>query len=342
MSLKFLSKSLMNIEIPLINKMSKIIFGPAPSRRLGRSLGINLVNLKTCNMDCIYCELGKSKSTVSKRMEYIKADAILNEFLKIYPKIENEVDTITLTGAGEPTLNSSLGEIFRAIKQIVGERKKIAILTNSTGFADKNIYNALLNFDIVVPSLDSCLEESFQAVNNPDKSVKLKDIISNLQSFSKEFKGELLIEVLFCKNVNDSFADISALINCLKGMENFKLQLGSIDRPPAYSNAERVSDDFLLTTLSKLLEEGINAEIIGGFNELRRNIKGDLGKDYLKEIILSLLGMRPCSLAEMSAVFLQKQENIKAALSTLLNEGKVEEIQFSNKTYFKIKGSSQF
>lgn len=323
----------------LIRRMSKLIFGPAPSRRLGRSLGINLVNLKTCNMDCLYCELGKSKATVAKRQAYIKTEAIIDEFTTLYPKIKEDLDTITLTGAGEPTLNTNLGEVHQALKNIVKGEKQIAILTNGSGFLDKETYKALLDFDIVVPSLDACREASFQRVNKPNSALKIDAIISNLQAFSKEYQGKLLIEVLLCKGINDSRQDLEALISTLKGMQNYKVQLGTIHRPPAYTEIERVSDGYLLEAASMLIDEEIPTEVIGGFSYLSKNLKSDMDIFALKEVIISLLRMRPCSITEMSAVFLQKEENILKAVNELLKANILQEYTFSDKKYYKILSS---
>ena len=161
----------------------KYIFGPAPSRRLGRSLGINVVPSKICSLDCLYCEVGKTKATTMQIKPYIKAADILDEFSKNYDKFNELCDVITITGAGEPTLNSELDTILKGIKNITN--KPVAILTNTTTLHIESVYNTLLLFDIVVPSLDSVDSNSFNKINLPDKNINIENIISSLEKWSQ-------------------------------------------------------------------------------------------------------------------------------------------------------------
>ena len=228
----------------------KYLFGPAPSRRLGRSLGINIVPAKICSLDCLYCEVGRTKKAVMQRKPYYKAGDILKEFKENFNKFEDLCDVVTVTGAGEPTLNSELDNIITGIKEITD--KPCAILTNTTTIHIKEVYESLLKFDIVVPSLDAVTDSIFKAVNLPEKSIDTENIISGLEKFSKEYKGKLFIEILFCKNINDSKEHIEKLIKVLENIKCTKVQLGTIHRPPAYSTAYPVTDEFLLDTAKRM------------------------------------------------------------------------------------------
>ncbi|MDE7169987.1 MAG: radical SAM protein, partial [Mucispirillum sp.] len=225
----------------------KYIFGPVPSRRLGRSLGINIVPSKICSMDCIYCEVGRTEALTVKRKPYVKARNIIEEFEKNYDSLKEFCDVITITGAGEPALNSELDKIFGGIKEITD--KPAAILTNAAALKDRDVYETLLKFDIVVPSLDAVSDDVFRKINLPHKDIRIADIIENLTSFSKEYSGLLYVEILFCKGVNDSREHIEKLASVLKRMNMTKVQAGTIHRPPAYSSAKSCDGEFLLETV---------------------------------------------------------------------------------------------
>lgn len=308
----------------------KYIFGPAPSRRLGRSLGINVVPSKICSLDCLYCEVGKTKATTMQIKPYIKAADILDEFSKNYNKFNELCDVITITGAGEPTLNSELDTILKGIKNITN--KPVAVLTNTTTLHIESVYNTLLLFDIVVPSLDSVDSNSFHKINLPDKNINIENIISSLEKFSHEYKGRLFVEVLFCKGVNDDKKSIEKLINVLKNIKAGKVQLGTIHRPPAYKNIEKVDDEFLLATANLLKNNNINAEVTGGFVSLYKT-SATLALD---ELIPSLLKMRPCTLQDMTCVFGKSEEEIKEALNILIEKNIIKASFYNDDTYYTL------
>lgn len=308
----------------------KYIFGPAPSRRLGRSLGINVVPSKICSLDCLYCEVGKTKATTMQIKPYIKAADILDEFSKNYDKFNELCDVITITGAGEPTLNSELDAILKGIKNITN--KPVTVLTNTTTLHIESVYNTLLLFDIVVPSLDSVDSNSFHKINLPDKNINIENIISSLEKFSHEYKGRLFVEVLFCKGVNDDKKSIEKLINVLKNIKAEKVQLGTIHRPPAYKNIEKVDDEFLLATANLLKNNNINAEVTGGFVSLYKT-SATLALD---ELIPSLLKMRPCTLQDMTCVFGKSEEEIKEALNILIEKNIIKASFYNDDTYYTL------
>ena len=232
----------------------KYLFGPAPSRRLGRSLGINIVPAKICSLDCLYCEVGRTKKAVMQRKPYYKAGDILKEFKENFNKFEDLCDVVTVTGAGEPTLNSELDNIITGIKEITD--KPCAILTNTTTIHIKEVYESLLKFDIVVPSLDAVTNSIFKAVNLPEKSIDTENIISGLEKFSKEYKGKLFIEILFCKNINDSKEHIEKLIKVLENIKCFNIDMLSKETAPRLKYISVITDDKIWDKRTKkLLEE---------------------------------------------------------------------------------------
>ncbi len=307
---------------------NKYIFGPVPSRRLGRSLGINIIPSKICSMDCIYCEVGKTNALTMKRAAYYKSSDILQELRSNLPSLEKNIDVITITGAGEPTLNSELQEILKGIKSLTD--KKVAILTNATLFDDEEVYNTLLQFDIVVPSLDAVSIDEYDAINKPHKSVNVDKIIKSLEKFSQEYKGILYLEILICKGVNDSNNNIDKLIEVSKNIKATKMQIGTVFRPPAYSSAISLSDDELLEIVNKFRKSGLNAEVSGAFKNVYNNVEiGDIDT-----LVLNLLKMRPCTLVDIESVSGASNKDILDIIDKLIKSGEVVASSHNNETYY--------
>ncbi len=306
----------------------KYIFGPVPSRRLGRSLGINIVPSKICSLDCLYCEVGKTKALTMDRKPYYRALKIIKEFKENYNMFNNMFDVITITGAGEPTLNIELESILTGIKEITD--KPVAILTNTTTIHIKEVYNTLLKFDIVVPSLDGAENTAFNQINLPDKNIDLNNIIDNLIKFSHEFKGRLFVEILFCKNINDSRENIESLKDTLIKIKAEKVQLGTIHRPPAYKNIEKVDDEFLLNTAKYFRQYNIAAEVTSGFSSVYKNSKSL----ELIDLIPALLKMRPCTVQDISGVFGKDEKEVVDTINLLLNKNIIKSDIFNNEVYY--------
>jgi len=179
----------------------KYIFGPVPSRRLGRSLGVDLVPYKTCTFDCIYCDLGRTTRKTTSRQSYVPPEEIQGELEFSLSVLEKKPDYITLSGSGEPTLNTNIGEIIQRIKEITSI--PIAILTNSSLFSLDEVRSDLSEADLVLPSLDAITPALFEYINRPALSLKIEEIISGLIQFRKQYRGQIWLEVLFCRGVND-------------------------------------------------------------------------------------------------------------------------------------------
>lgn len=317
--------------------MFKYIFGPVPSRRLGRSLGVNVIPSKICSMNCIYCEVGQTKALTVSRKPYIKASDIMAELKEYYEKLAPGIDVITVTGAGEPTLNSELKAILDGIKTITD--KPVAILTNSTMLHVKEVYDALLGFDIVVPSLDGATRESFNKVTLPHESIAVKDIINNLKRFSREYKGKLFLEILLCKDVNDSDAEVVALAEAIKDIKADKIQVGTISRPPAFSDAKRVDDERMLEVAKYFRALGLPAEATGGFKDVYKNSAEALD---LKSLIKAISKMRPCTLDDLAAVFGEPQDRVQYVLDELLTENSIVSEEFAGELYYNHISISAF
>ncbi len=210
----------------------KFIFGPVASRRFGTSLGIDLSpGKKQCNFDCLYCELAPS-ATVDAYSEAYSPDEIVSELTAALNEHPN-TNVITLTANGEPTLYPYLDELIEKIDRIK-KKKQTLILTNSATLSDPKTYQSLLHLDQVKLSLDAVSPDIFKKIDRPHKGIDLDKLVQSVVSFSKEYQGRLFIEVLFVKALNDTPEEIKAINAVLEQVHCERIDLGTIDRPPAY------------------------------------------------------------------------------------------------------------
>ncbi len=302
----------------------KYLFGPIPSRRLGRSLGVNLVPHKICSYDCLYCEVGATTATTTERKNYILPDKIIDE-IKDFINSGVKIDVITLTGAGEPTLNSSIGKLISSIKKLTNI--PVAVLTNGSLLWSNRVKKALLEADIVIPSVDSVDEKDFYKVDRPDKKIELKTILSGIKEFSYIYQGRLWLEVLIVEGINDSDFSICNLGRWASTLKAQKLQLGTIIRPPA-SEANPVSYE-RLEEIAAILKDYLNypVEIIGDFE----------GKSEQKKVSAELLvkscKMRPLTKEDIIEIY-GKSDNLDRMVIELIKEGKLKKRNFGNKRFY--------
>ncbi|WP_323658450.1 radical SAM protein [Aliarcobacter butzleri] len=270
---------------------NSIIFGPIPSRRFGISLGIDLSpSKKQCNFDCLYCELEGAK-TVDKMDTFPSVDKIIKaikESFKNHPKI----DVITITCNGEPTLYPKLSELIDEINKIKGETKTL-ILSNGSTIYKKEIFDTLLKIDIVKLSLDCISEKCFKKLDRQNKSVEIDKIVPSMIEFSQKTKKDFVLEVLFVKDINDKDEEIELLFNAAKQINPKRIDIGTIDRPPAYK-VNPVNYEFLEDVANKF--EGLNVNIV--FKNRPKQIIS-----YNKEEILSMINRRPLTIEDIENMF---------------------------------------
>ncbi len=209
-----------------------IIFGPITSRRFGKSLGIDLSpQTKQCNYDCLYCEL-EGKKAQDSMQEVLEVDVILSAIKDALKQYEN-IQSLTLTANGEPTLYPHLYELMLRLEDIKGDTQTL-LLTNGSLLWDWSVFRACLLFDKVKFSLDAVSKEVFKKIDRPEKSISLEQILQGIHQFSADFSGELYAEILFVKGINDSLQEVQKMARFLSVMRLKRLDIGSIDRPPAY------------------------------------------------------------------------------------------------------------
>ncbi|GAG86110.1 unnamed protein product, partial [marine sediment metagenome] len=209
--------------------MYKYLFGPVPSRRLGMSLGIDLVPHKVCSLNCIYCECGSTTNLTIERKEYVPYNEVIQE-LKRFLSDNPALDYITFSGSGEPTLNSCIGDILKYIKQNYPDIP-VAVLTNGTLLNDKQVRWEILDADLVLPSLDVASDLSFRKINRPFNSLNIEDYINGLCEFRKEYQGKIWLEVLIIPGYNNSKEDLKLLKEVFNKIKPDSIQLNTLDRP---------------------------------------------------------------------------------------------------------------
>ena len=205
-----------------------IVYGPLHSRRLGKSLGINLLPEKICTLDCVYCEAGETKHLTITREEYIPFPAII-EAITLGINENPEVDYLTLCGIGEPTLYKYIGKLIRHLKTNYPSHK-LCLITNSTLFGQSELHADLLLCDLIMPSLDAVSEAVFQKINRPHKELNLPQIIEGLISFRKQYFGLLWLEIFFLEGINDTIEELSLLKEACLRIKPDLVQLNSLDR----------------------------------------------------------------------------------------------------------------
>jgi len=301
---------------------TKYIFGPVPSRRLGRSLGVDLVPFKTCSYDCIYCQLGRTTNKTLERKEWVPLQDVIEQ---IKDHLHLKPDYITLSGSGEPTLFSRLDELILGIKEITDI--PVAVLTNGSLLWLPEVRNALKSADVVVPSLDAGSIQIFQYVNRPHPDITFSKMLQGLVDFRKDYSGQYWLEVFLLAGVTTTEAEINRLKTCIAAIQPDRVQVNTVTRPPAESFAEPVPKKQLETITAKLYER---AEVIADYKDVHKQ------QDFVaqREDVLTLLKRRPCSIEDIAAgLGLHRNEAIKY-VEELSSEGKIEAKPQNNQLYY--------
>lgn len=298
-----------------------IIFGPISSRRFGTSLGIDLSPAqKCCNFDCLYCELPRAKKmpTITNPP---KVDDIINELKEALKRHQN-IDVITLTANGEPSLYPNLKELIKDL-HLVKTTQKLLILSNATALLDEAKFEALLDLDIVKFSLDSAIQKTFQKIDRGFKEILVGDIINRCLQFRARFRGKLVIEILVVGGLNDSKDEFRALNSAISKISPDRVDISSIDRPPAYK-VSGVSTERLFE-LSKLIT---STPVVVALHKYKRQ-----KEDFSSDEILKMLSLRPQSVSDVEAIFSEKSKKI---LQELLKEKIVEKLNLVGTLFYKI------
>ena len=306
------------------------LFGPVNSRRLGRSLGIDLFREKICNLHCVYCEVGPTVVPVTRRARYSPTGEILAE-ISVFcadPLRLAAIDVLTVTAKGEPTLHLDFGTILRHIKNVTD--KPVAVLTNGTTLGMEEVRRDLLPADIVVPSLDAVRPESFRVVDRPAPGLALDAVIDGLRRFSHTYQGRLWLEILLVRDMNDTDADIGALLPVLRTLRLDRIQLNTVVRPPADPCARPVADD-RLAAIARRLHAALAVPVDLPSPTARPSDSGAQdpavppaasSSSALREAIIQMVRRRPSTAADINRVFhLGGVDQVEQLLASLVASG---------------------
>lgn len=327
----------------------KHLFGPVKSRRLGLSQGIDLLPPKTCNFNCIYCEINRAPQLSCQRSEHVPTEVILaeiDELLADEARVR-DLDVFTITASGEPTLHTGIGRIIRHIKEKTD--KPVAILTNGSQLHLQEVQDDLMAADIVIPSLDAARQESFRRVNRPAKcSADLETIIQGIADFSRKFSGEIWLEILLVENINDTPEDVTALQKAILRIRPSRVQLNTVARPPYESFAKPLTQKRMAEIKQEIVKKYDKpVDILAGSkdNEMtesgkKREESADIIPPARVEAEISeMLLRRPCTASDIAATLNINLESAAEILKDMENRGCLTvKIHGGKKYYRTVKG----
>ena len=305
----------------------RYLFGPVPSRRLGRSLGIDLVPQKTCTFDCAYCECGRTTVLTLERREYVPTDRVIAEIDDCLAKAP-DIDYVTFAGSGEPTLHSGIGDIISFIKDH-HPRYRVAVLTNGALFVDPDVRAALMRADLVVPSLDAVSEDIFRDINRPSPGITAGQVVAGLVAFSREFPGTIWLEVFIVPGKNDTDEELLRLRDAVAVIAPDRVQVNTLDRPGTDIRVRRASPRTLERARTII---GGNAEVIGAAScepatapEMRD----------VADMLLATLRRRPCTVADLSRISGLRPAEVTKHLRILEEKGAVEPVREQRGVFYR-------
>ncbi len=310
----------------------KYIFGPVPSRRLGMSLGVDIVPFKTCTLDCIYCQLGVTTDKIAERQSFVPQDEVLAELKQVLDEDTKRVDFITFSGSGEPTLNSQIGEMINSIKTFTDVQ--VAVLTNGTLLYREDLREDLSQADLVVPSLDAMTDETLAKVNRPNKDITAQRAIDGLKAFSQDFKGKIWLEIMLVKGINDDPDELKQMADFVRTLKLDRIHFNTVIRPPAESFAQPITPEEMQKIVSMFDDR---AEVIADFDKMVKHKELDAQSiEKVEAQIISLVNRRPCTLDDISSSMgLHKNEIIKH-LDHLLQKSSIKQTRRENKIYWLV------
>ena len=299
------------------------LFGPVASRRIGRSLGVDLVPFKTCSLDCIYCECGCTTNKIIERKEYVPFNEIIAEIKEWYSN-GGTADFITLAGSGEPTLNSRLGDIIKEIKKIT--EIPVCILTNGTLFFREDVREEAALADLVIPSLDAPNEEIFEKINRPADELDFEKYISGLIEFSENYTGKLWLEIFIVPKINDDEKSVAQLVEISEKIKLDKIQLNTAVRPTAERNVFAETEE-KMREIAKMFSKPV--EVVASFN--KNAVVNDSGT---KDKVFELLSRRPCTVEDIASGLGIKPADARQFVIHLLEEGKINKSEREGKVFY--------
>jgi len=300
----------------------QLVYGPVPSRRLGRSLGVDLVPLKTCTYDCVYCQLGRTTRKTVRRQRWVDPSDVVAQ---VRARLESEPDVIALAGSGEPTLHAGIGDVIAGIKQLTSV--PVAVITNGSLLGRPAVRRGLATADIVLPSLDAPSDGLFQLVNRPHKALRFADVLGGMIAFRQGYRGQMWLEFMLLAGVTGMVAEVERLAELAARISPDCIQLNTAVRPPAESFVAPVA-------------EGSLQEFAGLFTPHAEVIADTVpaGGDRVaaRADILALLSRRPCTVADIATgLGIHHGEALKA-VTALVAEGALELHTHEDRSFYVV------
>lgn len=305
--------------------MPQYVYGPVHSRRLGLSLGVDLVPQKTCSFNCLYCQLGPTDQTTLERDEYVPIDAVVQAVEERLCEIDAP-DYITLGGSGEPTLHSSFGEVARRIGRITDV--PLCLISNSSLFYLPEVRESCHSIDLIIPSLDAPDAETFQRINRPHEDVSFERVVNGLEALSREFDGAIWLEILLLQGVNDSDAAAAGFKRIIDRIGPDRVQLNTIARPPAEESAHAVLPERMTAIRAQL---GGKVEIIAGSNTENKELAEQLDEEKL----LDMLQRRPCTVDDIAGSLCVNRHEVVKCMQRLQQQGHIHRRKTGGETFYQ-------
>jgi wyosine [tRNA(Phe)-imidazoG37] synthetase (radical SAM superfamily) len=305
--------------------MRSYVFGPVPSRRLGRSLGVDLVPYKICSFDCVYCQLGKTAQKTIERREWAPIDAVVKQ---VETRLSSKPDYITLSGSGEPTLHNRIGELIALIKTLTNT--PIAVLTNGSLLWQRELRTQIMDADLILPSLDAGDDETFIAVNRPHPALKHDTIVQGLIDMRQEFGGAYWLEVLLVDGINSQPSALDSLVACVERIEPDRVQLNTVVRPPAEPDATGLSQSKMAELA---LRFGPHAEVIADFSKAFEHPDMAAGL----QDVLSLVERRPCSIEDVAHGLGMHRDEVIKYINRLISQDQIRVQHTKDHTYYLVR-----
>ena len=307
----------------------KYVYGPVPSRRLGSSLGIDPIPSKTCNFQCIYCQLGKTTNFTNERRDFYLKEEIYKEMEEAIKQNKEKFDYITFVGSGEPTLYKSLGKLILKAKEF--SSKPICVITNGALLYSPEVRKELASADVVLPSLDAGDEKLFIKINRPYPSIKYEKMIQGYIDFRKEYNGKFWIEVMLMKGINDSKEELVKIKNQLDLIKPDRIDINVPIRPPTESWVQ-IPDKNVIPILNDVFGEynNINFPEQGIFSVFSSNFEMEL------KILLERHPMRQEQIVETFSSKKFNEQDLLLELNTLASQNKIKKVIYNNQTFWKL------
>ena len=306
-------------------RQQEYVFGPVPSRRLGRSLGIDLVPFKTCTYDCIYCQLGRTTQQTVQRKEWVPLDVVMSQ---IRNRLNSKPDYITLSGSGEPTLYARIGELIEGIRELT--TIPVAVLTNGSLLWMPDVRGSIMQADLVIPSLDVGSYTLYQYINRPHRDISFDKMLRGLIDFRNQYQGQYWLEVLLLGGVTTTEVELDKLSGRIRQISPDRVQVNTVTRPPAEAYALPVPEDLLAEAARQLAD---NAEIIADY----RHVHSQTTFAATRDDILQLLQRRPCSIEDIAEGLGLHWNEVVKYLEDLTHEGRIHCQAQNNHLFYTVR-----